>query len=316
MCRRAIRFGQDPTSEDVLGREWLIANARGGYASSTLVNMPTRRFHGLLIASLPTPLGRSSMLTNLSERVFLPSGEVIDLGGFEWANSDAPAAKVKLADEFVLDAGMPTWRYEMGAVVLTKQVVLVHARNTVHILYRIEGGTARVELFPAVNFRPHEGVVTPTRQDGTDYTFSVTGSRYQIKGPSQYPALHMAINAPRSHSFTVDPRDLNGILLRTERARGYDHVTWAHCPGFFQAELSDGEEASVVASAEEWESIDALSSDEARGAERLRRERLVGQRGRDGSDGRDEGARARGGPIHDLSVEPPGRCRARAGNGG
>ena len=34
----------------------------------------TRRYHGLLIAALPAPLGRMIMLSHLAERLRLPDG--------------------------------------------------------------------------------------------------------------------------------------------------------------------------------------------------------------------------------------------------
>ena len=39
-------------------REWLEANGLGGWASGTIAGCHTRRYHGLLIAACPAPLGR------------------------------------------------------------------------------------------------------------------------------------------------------------------------------------------------------------------------------------------------------------------
>lgn len=46
-------------------REWLVTNGLGGYASGTIAGVVTRRYQGLLIASLPAPLGRMVMLNHL-----------------------------------------------------------------------------------------------------------------------------------------------------------------------------------------------------------------------------------------------------------
>jgi predicted glycogen debranching enzyme len=64
-----------------LTREWLVTNGLGGYASGTIAGVATRRYHGLLIAALPAPLGRWLMLSHLSERVRLPDGRQIKLSG-------------------------------------------------------------------------------------------------------------------------------------------------------------------------------------------------------------------------------------------
>src|SRR5581483_2617762 len=69
--------------ETLLAREWLVTNGLGGYASGTVSGAPTRRFHGVLIAALPSPHGRTMMLNHVSEQVLLAGGELIDFGGEE-----------------------------------------------------------------------------------------------------------------------------------------------------------------------------------------------------------------------------------------
>ena len=50
-------------AEVLLTHEWLVANGLGGYASGTLAGVASRRYHSLLIAALPTPLGRQEILS-------------------------------------------------------------------------------------------------------------------------------------------------------------------------------------------------------------------------------------------------------------
>src|SRR5438132_1611423 len=64
----------DAEREDLLTREWLVTNGLGGYASGTVSGVSTRRYHGLLIAALPAPLGRIMMLSHLSEKIRLQDG--------------------------------------------------------------------------------------------------------------------------------------------------------------------------------------------------------------------------------------------------
>ena len=69
-----------PTAEwsypELIRREWLVTNGLGGYASGTLAGPPTRRYHSLLVAALPAPLGRLALLARLDERIRLPSRRV------------------------------------------------------------------------------------------------------------------------------------------------------------------------------------------------------------------------------------------------
>src|SRR6266699_2958666 len=75
--------------ETLLTREWLVTNGLGGYASGTVAGVATRRYHGLLIAALPAPLGRIMTLSHLSEKARLKSGRDVFFGGDELAD-DAP----------------------------------------------------------------------------------------------------------------------------------------------------------------------------------------------------------------------------------
>src|SRR5436309_16087351 len=70
-------------AEPLLTNEWLVTNGLGGYASGTVVGLASRRYHGLLIAALPAPLGRQVMLNHLSELVRLPDDTTALLGGEE-----------------------------------------------------------------------------------------------------------------------------------------------------------------------------------------------------------------------------------------
>ncbi|KPJ71178.1 MAG: hypothetical protein AMS14_09405, partial [Planctomycetes bacterium DG_20] len=52
-----------------LAREWLLADGAGGYASSTVLLCPTRRYHGLWVPALRPPLARHVVLSHIDERL-------------------------------------------------------------------------------------------------------------------------------------------------------------------------------------------------------------------------------------------------------
>src|ERR1700716_4356561 len=76
-----------PATEPLVTREWLVTNGLGGYASGTVSGVITRRFHGLLIAALPTPFGRRMMLNDVLEQLRFADGRIVQLGGEERVNS-------------------------------------------------------------------------------------------------------------------------------------------------------------------------------------------------------------------------------------
>ena len=114
----------------------------GGYASGTVCGVPTRRYHGLLVAALPTPLGRMMMLDRLNERLGLPDGSFAPIGVEALVGRPIPDVSGRLT-KFHLEAGLPVWRYAVGGVTLEKRLLLPHLQNTVYLTYRlIEGDGA------------------------------------------------------------------------------------------------------------------------------------------------------------------------------
>ena len=75
--------GQRPESAGLVEREWLVTNGLGGYASGTVCGAATRRYHGLLIAAHPAPLGRVMMVNHLWEYLRLPDYRTVPFGGEE-----------------------------------------------------------------------------------------------------------------------------------------------------------------------------------------------------------------------------------------
>jgi len=75
---RKVRAERDAGATD---REWLVTNGLGGYASGTVSNVVTRRYHGLLIAALPAPMGRMLMLSKVWERARLPDRRIAVIDG-------------------------------------------------------------------------------------------------------------------------------------------------------------------------------------------------------------------------------------------
>src|SRR5947209_11038999 len=67
----------------LLDREWLITNGLGGYACGTIAGAATRRYHGLLVAAHPAPLGRLMMLNHLTEQFRFSDWSAVHVGGAE-----------------------------------------------------------------------------------------------------------------------------------------------------------------------------------------------------------------------------------------
>jgi predicted glycogen debranching enzyme len=275
--------------EALLSREWLVTNGLGGYASGTISGAATRRYHGLLIAALPAPLGRVVMLNHLMEQVRVPGGHAVHLGGEDRDGGALNLPGAGFLTEFRLEMGLPVWRYDVGGFRVEKHVLLPHRQNTVYVAYRLVGGegVVRLKLRPSVHFRPHEAPVnTPL---GGPYVFTATEDRFELsEGNSmdlakahggsaeslEMPVLRLRLLGARS-AFTIDGRRVPSVLYRVEESRGYEATGDLWSPGHFHVNLMSGKGATLIASTEPWETIQALRPEQALDAERERRRRLL-----------------------------------------
>jgi predicted glycogen debranching enzyme len=266
----------DPEDPDALvTREWLVTNGLGGYASGTVAGVMTRRYHGLLIAALSAPLGRTVMLSHVAEQVRYPDGRRFEIGGRE-RSADAPDAQgLGYLTEFRLEAGLPVWRYGVGELVLEKRVFLSHMQNTVYLVYELLSGADRIDLAlrPSVNFRAQEAPVSEPL--GSPYEFRSVGERFEIAlkgGP--LPPLRMKLHASDA-TFTLKGKQLGHVLYPVEESRGYQARGDLWSPGYFKMSLAAGQRAALVASTETFETMSALQPAQALDAERGRRRRLL-----------------------------------------
>jgi len=262
----------DPVPDPHMMEEWLVTNGLGGYASGTVTGAITRRYHGLLIAALPNPLGRMMMLNGLSERLRLPDHRVLYTGAEELAGI-SPEATLALS-EFRLEAGLPVWRYEVDGFVLEKRLFLPYRQNTVHVTYLLLSGNGklRLGLRPAMHFRSHDAPVSQPRS--TYYRLSVLEDQFEITGAPDLPTLRLIFHGPTT-AFTFDRKETSLIPFRTERDRGYEWLGSLWSPGYFRADLGEGDRATLVASIEGWDTIRALSPTEVFRAELDRRMLLL-----------------------------------------
>ncbi len=128
---------------DIGRREWLEANGTGAFAMGTVEGINTRRYHGLLVASLQPPVDRYVLLSRVEEEV---NGSA--LGACQYPGTITPRGFDLLQD--FQDDPCATWRFSVDGVTLEKQVYLIPGRQAVVIRYRANGAvTLRVRPFLA-----------------------------------------------------------------------------------------------------------------------------------------------------------------------
>jgi predicted glycogen debranching enzyme len=267
--------------EALLTREWLVTNGLGGYASGTVSGVATRRYHGLLIAALPAPLGRMMTLSHLSEKIRLANGREVLLGGDELSGSEHGTEDLSLhgADyltDFRLEFGLPIWQYQVDGATIEKQILLPHGQNTVFVIYRlVDGqGPVRLKLLPSVHFRSHDAAVSTPLP--LPFTLTITGDHYELRAAGNLPPVRMLMHGERA-AFTAEGKIIAERMHRIEHTRGYDARGSLWSPGYYRVDLHAGKDAALAVSTESWDTVSALVPADALIADRQRRERLLAQ---------------------------------------
>ena len=271
----AVQRGADDGAQALVNAEWLVTNGLGGYASGTVAGVNTRRYHGLLVAALPNPIGRLVMLNHLTERVCVAGGEPSALGGEERVAGRLDAEVARRLVAFRLEAGLPVWEYEWGGVRIEKRVFMPHKQNTVYVRYCLTSGDGpvRLELHPALHFRSYEAPVNG--QITTRYSLAQSAGLYVFEsGDPQLPPLRMRIEGTNA-SFVHAERLTSEFIYPVEEARGYEFRGTLWAPGHFEIELSQDTPVTLLASAESEQVMTAVPPNDALAYEEERRRRLL-----------------------------------------
>lgn len=257
-----------------LRREWLVSNGLGGFASATVAGTVTRRYHGLLVAALPAPLGRVVMLSQLNDVLVDADGTERVLTSHAVAAENGDYGDPGPLEEFRLEMGLPVWRYAVDGTVIEKQVVMPHRQNIVHVTYRVlkAPGPVTLRLRPVLAYRTLEAAVD--RPMIRDYRIVAHGSQYEVWAGDDLPTLHLAIDGPLM-PLTLDGGARQNVLYRLEAERGYEARGPLWTPGYFSGTLGPGQSVTFVAAVESWRRMEALPPADVLAFETERRRRLV-----------------------------------------
>jgi predicted glycogen debranching enzyme len=243
-----IELGRDLCSDlSVSGRrEWLVVNGIGGYASGTVSGVPTRRYHGLLVAALNPPLGRTLLVAKLEERAEY-RGHVFPLGTNRWASGAVDPQGFLLLDRFHLEGTTPVWTYALGDALIEKRIWMEPGANTTFVRYdlRRASSTVGLELATLVNYRDYH---VNTRAGGwTMAVDTIPGGVRVTAFPGARPFFLLCERAEifPTHDWYRD------YLYSEEAYRGLDAVEDHLRAATFRATLSPGESVTLVASVEE-----------------------------------------------------------------
>jgi predicted glycogen debranching enzyme len=254
-----------------LRREWLETNGLGGFASSTIIGLNTRRYHGLLVAATKPPVGRVVMLSKLEETLFI-DGRAFELSANRYPGVVHPQG-FRYLKQFRLDP-FPVFTYEIEGVEIEKSVFMNYGENSTVVQYELKRNddsgppkSLSLELRPLIAFRDyhsttHEnGAINPAVEERPGLA--------SIMPYQGLPSLRLAHDADELRKTGDWFRNFE---YDAERERGLDFSEDLFNPLLLRVDLSLRRQASVIASTEERSVEDAA---EYRRTEISRRQNAV-----------------------------------------
>jgi predicted glycogen debranching enzyme len=216
--------------EDLLTREWLLANERGGYASSTIIGCNTRGYHGMLVGSLNPPTNRIIALANCLEMVICEQ-KVFNLSTFEFSDKIAPQG-FNYIKHFRQDTGVHFY-YELDKFQLTKSIYLARDTDTVALVYDFAGvrGDMQFVLRPFVALRDFHAL----QKSYAPLCSTLLGSDLLIRHDTPNSCA-LLLNCPAAN-FERDGQWWFNFIYRNDRERGQAFAEDLWTPGFFKCHI-------------------------------------------------------------------------------
>lgn len=247
--------------------EWVITNGLGGYASSTVLGLNTRKYHGLLIIALNPPVNRWVLLAGFEEEIIV-GDKTWSLGPWE-SEEHLP----QLPQEFCLDL-FPSFKFELSGLEVQKTILMTWLKNLTATRYIVTnglGGEVLIQVSPLVSFRRfHEVSREPQRLAQAPLERGVV-----IQPPKGKPTL--ALTSTQG-VYRVEERWIKNIRYRADASRGEPCLDSCFKPGSFEVRVEPGKKREfwVLAAAGETEELeDLLSADPGLLHQRERERKLL-----------------------------------------
>ena len=230
-----------------LTREFLGTNRGGGYCSSTLVFCNTRKYHGLLVVPIEKFRGKNYVMLSSLDETILQHGRDFNFGVHKYEGTYEPRGHKYIVDISYEKAFTVT--YQVGGVLLKKEILMVHNAPQVLIRYTLEDAHSAtlLRLNPLLAFRDIHSLSKQNPVANTQVEVVDGGVRAKLY--PEFPYLYIQLSKPANFGGAAYWN--NNIYYTKEKERGYDFQEDLLSVGAFEVSLKKGESIVFSASLEE-----------------------------------------------------------------
>ena len=247
MCYLSFKKDQLINLEYSLAREFLGTNRGGGYCSSTLVFCNTRKYHGLLVVPIEKFRGKNYVMLSSLDETILQHGRDFNFGVHKYEGTYEPRGHKYIVDISYEKAFTVT--YQVGGVLLKKEILMVHNAPQVLIRYTLEDAHSAtlLRLNPLLAFRDIHSLSKQNPVANTQVEVVDGGVRAKLY--PEFPYLYIQLSKPANFGGAAYWN--NNIYYTKEKERGYDFQEDLLSVGAFEVSLKKGESIVFSASLEE-----------------------------------------------------------------
>lgn len=221
-----------------LKREYIRTNRAGSYASSTIINCNTRRYHGLLVCPIKE-LGDSNfvLLSSLDETV-IQHGAEFNLAIHRFPNEFSPTGH-KYIRSYSNDP-TPCMTFRVGGVILKKEMVLVQEEERILIKYTLleANSPTTIRLKPFLAFRSFHELTKSNLQANRKYEVVENGTKSRMY--DTFPFLYMQLS--KKNDFVSVPDWYMNFEYEKDKEKGEAYHEDLFTPGYFEFKIKKGEE--------------------------------------------------------------------------
>ncbi|NQZ69007.1 MAG: glycogen debranching enzyme N-terminal domain-containing protein, partial [Lentisphaeria bacterium] len=222
--------------EDALKHEWLETNGLGGYAATTIVNCHTRKYHGMLAATIPELNEKFVLLSKLEPSIHINDRE------FRFSTNKFPGVFDPTGHKYLEEVNCelhPQFQYHVGDISFRISVLMPRGKNAVLFRYELleAENPLTLHLKPLLAYR---SIHTLNSENMYLRVKSfIEEGHYKFDPYENMPPLFMRTSVK---SFIhPGPFWMEDFEFLKERSRGFDYKEDLFCPGIIELGMKAGD---------------------------------------------------------------------------
>jgi predicted glycogen debranching enzyme len=231
-----------------LSREIIRTNRAGSYASTTLVECNTRKYHGMLVCPVDELGGERYVLLSGLDVTVINDDRSFNVGIRKYKGDYFSPKGHKYIEDFSTEV-IPMRIYRVGNVLLKMERILAHYEEQMMVRYTIleASESMKLQIRPFLAFRSIHELTHANLAANTKVEFIKNGIKSKMY--DNFPYLHMQFSTKAE--FIHVPDWYRGVEYLEEQKRGYDYSEDLFTPGFFELKVKKGDEIVFSASTKE-----------------------------------------------------------------